>query len=163
MQGCEFDLSIFQSLICLSFQSLRKIDHDQITIVDLLKRSTGIESLSSNFKKDRPWANCSRRPYEKDRKEQIDPVDLLKRLTVSELIPLILNKYWQERFDLFNNQTNLSIFWSQKTIDSIEKRWSNLPKNQIGPQTGSEICFNLLFRLNCTGSKMTKTQKTVAE
>ena len=38
----------------------KKIDRDQISLVDLLKRSTMIESPLLIFKKNRPWANCSR-------------------------------------------------------------------------------------------------------
>ena len=63
-------------------RSLKKNDHEQIALVALYKRATMSESLSSLFKKERPWANrscCS-----------------LQKSNVSKSLSLLFNKEQHE-------------------------------------------------------------------
>ena len=83
-----FDLSIFSIFrsfrsfnlfylsIFLIFQSFRSFN-----LFDLL--------IFSIFKKYRPWSNPSRRSFKKIDRDQIDPIDLYKKLTVRYSISLI--------------------------------------------------------------------------
>ena len=67
----------------------------------------------------------------KDWQDQFALIDLWnwpwmnQRWTVRELIPLIFKKNQWEQFNLFLDQINFLIFWSQKTSDSIKNQWMN--------------------------------------
>ena len=75
---------------------------------EIWKRSTSI------LEEDQPWANRSRRSLKKINRVRIDPVELLKR----------------ERFNLFHDWFDLSIFWSQKN-DQFERKTDDRIPNQI--------------------------------
>ena len=94
-----------------SLCSFRRSDHEQIDHVDQWKRlKRSIRSRQSFKKIDREW---------------IAPVDLLKISTMSKSIPPIFKKDLLEQFDLYHDQIDLSIFWSQKWMLWSKNPWSN--------------------------------------
>ena len=60
----------------------------------------------------------------KDWRDRFILVDLWKRSTISESIPLIFQKDWREWFNFFHDRSDLSI---RKTSDSIEKPMIEFP------------------------------------
>ena len=69
---------------------------------------------------------CSHCSLQKSDPEAITPVVLYKRVTMSDSLPLLMTKEWQERFPFF---TSKSLFHSQKN-----ERFARKTKEQISTQ-----------------------------
>ena len=76
------------------------------------------------FFKVRQNSCCS---LQKSDHEQIAPLAIYKRATVSNSIPSLFTKELREQFTLFQERIAILLFRSQKTSDSLEKPKSEFP------------------------------------